>query len=84
MNKAGINDGDLVLCRKDYHPEVGNKVVALMGDEAIIKEYQREKDYVVLKPCSTNPDHKPLKFTTNEEIKVQGVVIRVLEKTEEQ
>jgi SOS-response transcriptional repressor LexA len=82
MNKAGINDGDLVLCRKDYHPEVGNKVVALIGDDATIKEYHREKDSVILKPCSTNPDHKPLKFTSNEEIKVQGVVVRVLEKGE--
>ena len=80
MNKAGINDGDLVLCRKDYHPEVGNKVVALIGDDATIKEFHRENDCVILKPCSTNPEHKPLKFTSNEEIKVQGVVVRVLEK----
>lgn len=82
MNKAGINDGDLVLCRKDYHPEIGNKVVALIGDDATIKEYHREGNSVVLKPYSTNPVHKPLKFTTNEEIKIQGVVVRVLGKNE--
>ncbi len=78
MNKAGINDGDLVLCRKDYHPDEGNKVVALIGDDATIKEYRREGDYVILKPCSTNPVHKALKFGPDDEIKVQGVVIRVL------
>lgn len=82
MNKAGINDGDLVLCRKDYHPEEGNKVVALIGDDATIKEYHRENGYVVLKPQSTNLNHKSLKFKNNDEIKVQGVVIRVLEKNE--
>ena len=82
MNKAGINDGDLVLCRKDYHPEIGNKVVALIGDDATIKEFHRENGCVILKPCSTNPVHKPLKFTPNDEIKIQGVVIRVLEKKE--
>jgi len=82
MNKAGINDGDLVLCRKDYHPDEGNKVVALIGEDATIKEYHRENGYVVLKPCSTNPTHKPLKFTNNEEMNVQGVVIRVIEENE--
>lgn len=79
MNKAGINDGDLVLCRKNYHPEIGNKVVALIGDDATIKEYHRENGAVVLKPCSTNQKHQPMKFTDNEEMSVQAVVIRVLE-----
>ena len=79
MNKTGINDGDLVLCVKNYHPEIGNKVVALIGDDATIKEYQREGDMVVLKPNSTNPKHEPLKFSNNEEMSVQGVVVRVLE-----
>lgn len=79
MNKAGINDGDLVLCRKNYHPEIGNKVVALIGDDATIKEYHRENGVVVLKPCSTNPKHESMKFTDNEEMSVQAVVVRVLE-----
>lgn len=79
MNEAGINDGDLVLCRKNYHPEEGNNVVALIGDDATIKEYRRENGVVVLKPKSSNPKHKPLVFTSNEEMSVQGVVIRVLE-----
>jgi SOS-response transcriptional repressor LexA len=80
MNKAGINDGDLVLCVKNYHPEIGNKVVALIGDDATIKEYHREGDTVVLKPNSTNPKHQPLIFTDNEEMKVLAVVFRVLDR----
>ena len=28
MNKAGINNGDVVLCVKNYRPEEGKKVVA--------------------------------------------------------
>ena len=79
MNKAGINDGDLVLCRKNYHPEVGDRVVALIGDDATIKEYYRENGKVVLKPSSTNPKHQPRIFTSNEEMSVQAVVVRVLE-----
>jgi DUF2075 family protein len=80
MNKAGINDGDLVLCQKNYHPVEGNKVVALIGDDATIKIYTREGDNVVLKPSSTNPEHKDIIFTDNSEISVQGVVIRVLKR----
>lgn len=79
MNKAGINDGDLVLCRKNYHPEIGNRVVALIGDDATIKEYHRENGVVVLKPCSTNPKHQPRIFIDNEEMSVQAVVVGVLE-----
>lgn len=83
MNQKGINDGDLVLCRKDYHPEVGNMVVALIGDDATIKEYHRDEDSVVLKPRSTNPRHQPMIFTENDEMKVQGVVVCVLENLEQ-
>lgn len=82
MNKIGINSGDLVLCRKNYHPEVGNNVVALIGDDATIKQYYRENGVVVLKPCSTNPEHKPRIYTNNEEMSVQGVVVRVLKDNE--
>jgi DUF2075 family protein/DNA replication protein DnaC len=78
MNLAGINDGDLVLCRKNYHPEEGNNVVALIGDDATIKEYRRENGMVVLKPKSSNPKHKPLRFINNDEIKVQGVIVCVI------
>lgn len=78
MNKAGINDGDLVLCRKNYQPEIGSKVVALIGDDATIKEYHRENNKVVLKPCSTNPVHKPIIIDSSDDIKLQGTVVKVL------
>ncbi|MEI8124039.1 MAG: DNA/RNA helicase domain-containing protein, partial [bacterium] len=78
MNKAGINDGDLVLCVKNYHPENGNRVVALIGDDATIKEYHNDGKTVTLKPRSDNPKHQPRIFTDNEEMSVQGVFVRVL------
>jgi len=78
MNKAGINDGDLVLCVKNYQPSEGSKVVALIGDDATIKIYHRKNDVVVLKPQSNNPKHKTLKFIDGEGVSVQGVVVRVL------
>ena len=78
MNKAGINDGDLVLCVKNYQPSEGSKVVALIGDDATIKEYRRDNNVIVLKPQSNNTKHKPLKFTNGEGVSFQGVVVRVL------
>ncbi|MCX6717274.1 MAG: DUF2075 domain-containing protein [Candidatus Taylorbacteria bacterium] len=80
MNKAGISSGDLVLCKKEYQPHEGDRVVALIGDDATIKEYHKDKGCIILKPCSTNPNHKPLKFENDEEMKVIAVVIRVLDK----
>ena len=52
--------------------------MALIGDDATIKEFHRENGAVVLKPRSSNPKHKPLRFTDNEEISIQGIVVRVL------
>lgn len=79
MNEAGINDGDLVLCVKNYQPSEGNKVVALIGDDATIKEYHRENGILILKPRSNNPKHQILKFKNGENVSIQGVVVRVLE-----
>jgi DUF2075 family protein len=78
MNQVGINDGDLVLCRKEYNPPQGKNVVALVGDDATIKEYWKEGKTVILKPKSNNPKHQVIEFTEDEEIFIQGVVLRVL------
>ena len=81
MNKTGINDGDLVLCRKNYNPQNGDNVVASIGEDATIKKYYREKSFIILKPCSTNSRHKDRRFRADgDEIKIQAVVVRVLSK----
>lgn len=78
MDKVGINDGDLVLCRKTSRPKVGDIVVALIGDDATIKEYHLDKKNIILKPRSSNLKYESLKFKHDGEIKIQGVVVRVL------
>lgn len=82
MNQVGVNDGDLVLCRKNYHPQEGDVVVALIGDDATLKEFHRENGVVVLKPRSNNPEHKSRRFAEGEEITIQGVMVKVLGKQE--
>ena len=80
MNKAGINNGDFVLCKKEYLPHNGDRVVALIGDDATIKEYHKENGYIILNPCSTNLTHKPLKFENDDEVKIIAIVVKVLDK----
>jgi repressor LexA len=76
MNSAGIEDGDLVLVRQQPTAENGDLVVALIDDNATVKEFHRGDDAVILKPRSRNKKHQPIILT--EDFQVQGVVIRTI------
>jgi repressor LexA len=73
MNRAGIKHGDLVLVRQQPTAEEGEKVVALINDDATIKRFHRAGDVVVLKPDSTDKSHKPI--VVSEDLVIQGVVV---------
>ncbi len=72
MNDAGIDEGDLVLVKKQEIGDVGDRVVALVGDNATIKRLDKESGYWVLEPVSKNPIHKKLIMTEN--FSIQGIV----------
>jgi len=74
MDLAGIADGDMVLIRQQNTAKSGDLILALIDDEATIKKFIPEDGIVILKPCSTNPEHKPIILTHGFEI--QGVVVR--------
>mgnify|MGYP001559848597 FL=1 len=74
MNKAGINDGDLVLVRQQLTANSGDAVVALIDDEATIKELRLHKDHITLEPNSTNSVHCPI--VLERDFRIQGVVVR--------
>ena len=76
MNKSGINDGDLLLVRQQPAAEEGEKVVALIDDDATVKHFYRESDVIVLKPNSTDKSHQPI--ILSEEFMIQGVVVAIL------
>jgi len=76
MNKANIDDGDLVLVKKQSSVSSGEKVVALIGDEATIKIFKKEENHIVLEPKSNNPKNKPIYIF--EDIQIQGKVIDVI------
>ena len=76
MNKAGIEDGDFVLVRQQPTADNGQRVVALIDDEATVKEIEFTKDVVILKPRSKNKDHQPI--ILDHDFQVQGVVVATL------
>lgn len=52
MIEAGILNGDYIFVRKQGAAERGDIVVALIGDEATVKYYHPEKDYVRFQPAN--------------------------------
>lgn len=52
MIEAGIFSGDYIFVRKQSNADRGDIVVALIGDEATVKYYYPEKDYVRFQPAN--------------------------------
>ena len=81
MDKAGVNDGDLVLCRSAEKGETGDRVVALLGDNVTIKMYDKKDGRRILLPKSTNSIHQPI--IPDEGDSVQGIVQEVIKRVDE-
>ena len=52
MIDAGILSGDYIFVRKQLTANRGDIVVALIGDEATVKYYYPEKDYIRFQPAN--------------------------------
>lgn len=76
MTEAGIADGALVLVRQQATADDREIVVALVDDEATIKELRRSSDAVALVPRTRNPRHQPI--VLRRDFQVQGVVVATL------
>lgn len=50
MIEAGILDGDWIIVRKQKTANNGDYVAALIEDEATVKTFYKEKDYIRLQP----------------------------------
>ncbi len=70
MINAGIFDGDFVLVRQQDDALNGDVVVAMLGDEATVKTFYREKDSVRLQP--ENPRLSPI---VSRDVRLVGKVI---------
>ncbi len=56
MIEAGILSGDYILVKKQNTAENGEIVVALIGDEATVKTFYKEKDHIRLQPENSTMD----------------------------
>jgi len=70
MIGAGIFDGDYLVVRQQKTAENGDIVVALIGEDATVKRFFKEKDGVRLQP--DNPTMKPI---ITKEIAILGKAI---------
>jgi repressor LexA len=72
MRDAGILAGDHVVVRRQETAGDGDIVVALVGDEATVKRFYRERDHIRLQP--ENPEMDPIR---SENVRVIGKVVGV-------
>ncbi|MDD5483498.1 MAG: transcriptional repressor LexA [Kiritimatiellae bacterium] len=81
MIDENINDGDIVLVKKQNTAHNGQKVVALIDNyEATLKTYYKDRGSVKLIPANKNI--APIIVKKDRNISIQGVVIDVLDNNE--
>ena len=77
MNAARIEEGDILIIRRQSYVENG-EIAAVMvnGDNATVKKFHQEGGTVILMPMSRNPIHQPQVYDLKEtKIEVLGKVI---------
>ncbi len=75
MNKV-IKNGDLVIVRQQPVAENGDIVVALIDDRATLKEFNKTKDHIILRPKSTKKEFKDI--ILGSDFFIQGVVVSII------
>jgi repressor LexA len=75
MRDAGILENDYVVVHRQETARDGDIVVALLGEEATVKRYYREKDHIRLQPA--NETMKPI---LSADVRVLGKVVGVFRK----
>lgn len=82
MLGENIRDGDVVLVKQQGVAENGQRVVALIDNyETTLKKFYKEQTQVRLQPA--NPAYEPIIIRKDRDIKIQGIVIDVVQNEEE-
>ena len=77
MVDEGIRDGDIVIVRRQRDAANGQTIVALIGDDATIKQFYRRGARVELRPA--NSRMRPI-VVDAEDLQVQGIVVGLIRK----
>ena len=79
MKDANVNNNDLIVVKQTNFPKNREIVVALLDDEATVKRFFLEKDFIRLQP--ENPKYQPIEIRKNDlYFKVLGTVQAVINK----
>lgn len=82
MIEDGILDGDYVVVKKQPNADLGQTVVAMVGNEATIKRYYRRKSGTIeLRPA--NEAYEPIlvnSLTETDQFRIEGVLVGVIRK----
>jgi repressor LexA len=78
MKQAGIFNNDFVIVRPQKIVNNGDIVVALLGEEATVKRFYRDKKRILLKP--ENPDYPIITIDESKNFSIIGIVVGVLKK----
>ena len=77
MVDEGIRDGDIVIVKRQRDAENGQTVVALIGDDATIKQYYRHGTRVELRPANARVSSI---LVDEGDLQVQGIVVGLIRK----
>ncbi|MDI1475853.1 transcriptional repressor LexA [Polyangium sp. y55x31] len=77
MIEAGILNGDYIFVRRQPTAQRGEIVVALIGDEATVKYYFPEKDYVRFQPANSKMAPILVRASDFKPTMLLGVVVSV-------
>ena len=79
MNASRINEGDIIIVRRQEEVEQGEVAVVLVdGENATVKRFYATDSTVTLMPQSTNPAHTPQIYDLHKtNIRVLGKVVKV-------
>lgn len=80
MIEAGILNGDYIFVRKQSSADRGEIVVALINDEATVKHYYPERDYVRFQPANSQMAPILVRASDFKQTMLLGIVIGVFRK----
>jgi repressor LexA len=80
MIEAHIQEGDYALVRSQPTAENGEIVAVLIGEDATLKRFYRQRDRIILKPA--NARMKPMIITSESQVNILGKIIAIFRRYE--
>ena len=78
MIEDHIDDGDIVIIRKQETAENGERVVAMIDRDVTLKRFYKKKDNIRLDP--SNSAMNPINVEAGKDVQILGVLVGVLRK----